>query len=154
MVTTLTVVPFHVSSLMPDKGYEFFDHTADVGVRVWGDSLEELFTNAGQALTTLLVEDSLVAATQERFVVLSASSVDSLLRVWLSELLRWFSAGHFLAGGYALKVSSTQLSGRVQGEQFDALKHQYGTEVKGVTRHQLSVTQDAGRWRAQVIVDV
>ena len=139
---------------MSEKGYEFFDHTADVGLRVWGGSLEELFTRAGQALTTLLVEDSTVAATQERSVALSASSVDSLLRVWLSELLVWFSTDHFLAGGYALKVTPTQLSGRVQGERFDASRHLCGTEVKGVTRHQLSVTQEAGRWTAQVILDV
>lgn len=139
---------------MSDKGYEFFDHTADVGLRVWGTSLEELFVRAARALTTLLVEESPITSTQARSVALSASSVDSLLRVWLSELLVWFSADHFLAGGYELKISPTQLVGRVQGERFDASRHVCGTEVKGVTRHQLSVNETHGRWEARVIFDV
>jgi len=139
---------------MPDKGYEFFDHTADVGLRVWGATLEELFTHAAQAVISLLVEDSPVATAQKRSVELSASSVEGLLRVWLSEVLVWFSTERFLVGTCALIVSPTQLGGSVQGEQFDASRHRYGTEVKGVTRHQLSVTQEAGRWTAQVILDV
>lgn len=140
---------------MPDdKGYEFFDHTADVGLRVWGTTLEELFAHAAHALISLLVEDSPVAATQKRSVELSVSSVESLLRVWLSEVLLWFSTERFLVGACALTVSPTELSGSVQGEFFETSRHRYGTEVKGVTRHQLSVTQEAGRWIAQVIFDV
>lgn len=137
-----------------DKGYEFFDHTADVGLRVWGGTLDELFARAAAALTSLLVEESAVASSQTRSVELHASSVESLLRVWLSEVLVWFSTERFLVGTCALTVTPTELSGSVQGEIFETSRHRYGTEVKGVTRHQLSVTQEAGRWTAQVIFDV
>ena len=33
------------------KGYEFFEHTADAGVRVYGKTLRELFVNAAAGLT-------------------------------------------------------------------------------------------------------
>ena len=43
---------------MSGKGYEFFEHTADVGLHVSGVTLEDLFVHAAQGLFELLVEDS------------------------------------------------------------------------------------------------
>ena len=46
------------------KKYEFFDHTADLGLRVYGSSLAELFTNAGFALFDVLTDTARVAPRQ------------------------------------------------------------------------------------------
>ncbi|UCG94894.1 MAG: archease, partial [Candidatus Aerophobus sp.] len=32
------------------KKYEFINHTADLGIRVWGESIEELFKNAAYSM--------------------------------------------------------------------------------------------------------
>ena len=32
------------------KRYEYIEHTGDIGIRAYGDSLEELFINAAQGL--------------------------------------------------------------------------------------------------------
>ena len=40
------------------RGYEFFDHTADIGIRAQGSTLSELFVRMAQGLTELLAEDS------------------------------------------------------------------------------------------------
>ena len=140
---------------MPGGSYEFFDHTADVGIRAHGPTLAELFIAMAQGLTELIAEDSRLEPKQERLVQLEAKSTESLLLAWLKELLFWFSSDRFLPVRYELdEVTPTTLRGRVRGETFDPARHAQGREVKAITRHQLSVRQADGRWQAQAIVDV
>ena len=141
--------------MMADKTYEFFEHTADTGLRAYGRTLEELFVNAAHGLVELLVEDSPVAAAEPRMIALSASSVDQLLQKWLKELLFWFATDRFLPGDYRLDaVTPTDLRGRVLGERFDPARHAQGTEIKGVTYHQFRVEKVNSRWEAELIFDV
>ena len=138
-----------------ERGYEFFEHTADVGMRASGSSLAELFAHAGHGLVALVAEDSAIRPVETRAVRLRAASVEELLHAWLTELLVWFDTDRFLPAEYALgSVSATALEGEVRGERFDPARHTSGTEVKGVTRHQFRVQQHADRWEAQVIFDV
>lgn len=140
---------------MPDKPYEFFEHTADTGLRAYGRTLEELFVNAARGLVELLVENSPVAGTEPRMIALSASSVDQLLQKWLKELLFWFATERFLPASFHLDtVTETEVRGRIAGERFDPRRHAQGTEVKGVTYHQFRVEQMPEGWEASVIFDV
>jgi len=137
------------------KGYEFFEHTADTGLRVEGQTLEELLVRAAKGLTELLVEDSAVAARETRAIMLRAESAEALLLAWLKELLYWFNTDRFVLASVDLQlVGETQLQGSVAGERFDPAKHAAGTEVKGVTYHQLHVEHTPQGWEAQVIFDV
>jgi len=140
---------------MSDKPYEFFEHTADTGVRVYGKTLKDLFIHAAQGMTELLVENSLIAVTETRLVTLSAASAEELLRCWLKELLFWFATDRFLPGEYHLEtVTQTELRGRVLGERFDPARHAQGTEIKGVTYHRFRVEQTPSGWEAELIFDV
>ena len=140
---------------MPGGSHEFFDHTADVGIRAHGATLEALFIAMAQGLTELIAEDSRLEPKQERLVQLEAKSTESLLLAWLKELLFWFSSDRFLPVRYELEeVTPTTLRGRVRGGTFDPARHAQGREVKAITRHQLSAKRVGGRWQAQAIVDV
>ena len=140
---------------MADQGYEFFEHTADTGVKVYGKRLEDLFIHAAQGLVAVLVEDSPIAVSESRLIGLSGASVEALLHAWLRELLFWFSAERFLPGDFHFDVlTETELRGRIVGERFDPARHQQGTEVKGVTYHRFHVARTPDGWEAEVIVDV
>lgn len=136
-------------------GYEFFEHTADVGMVATGETLEELLVHCAQGLVRLIAEESAVEPKESRLVELHARSAEALLREWLTQLIVWFDAERFLPSRYELSsVSATVLRGRVSGEQFDPSRHVHGVEVKGVTRHQFLVEQRGGRWHARLIFDV
>lgn len=138
-----------------EPGYEFFEHTADTGVRVYGKTLRDLLIHAAQSLVSLLIENSPIAVTETRPVALTASSAEGLLRAWLKELLFWFATDRFLPGEYHLEtVTPTELRGRVLGERFDPARHAQGTEIKGVTYHQFRVEQTSSGWEAELIFDV
>ena len=137
------------------KTYEFFDHTADIGIRAQGKTLRELFVRLARGLTELLAEDSQLTPRQARPIQLRAANADSLLLAWLQELLFWFSTDRFLAVEYALdEVTETALRGTVRGDTFDPARHAQGREVKAITRHLLEVEQRDGMWYGQVIVDI
>lgn len=138
-----------------DKGYEFFEHTADTGLRAYGATLEELFVHAAQGLIALLVEDSSISPKEARPIMLSADSEEELLRAWLKELLFWFTTDHFLPGTYEVdEIAGGSLRARLTGERFDPSRHMHGVEVKGVTYHEFRLTKTPGGWEASVIFDI
>ena len=138
-----------------EKGYAFFDHTADVGIRASGATLVEVFIHLAQGLMELLVEDSVLESKVSRTVQLSADDASSLLLIWLQELLFWFSTDRFVPTMFEFStVTETTLQGIVRGGIFDPARHTQGREVKAITRHQLEVKHVNGEWYGQVIVDI
>jgi SHS2 domain-containing protein len=138
-----------------NEGYEFFDHTADIGIRAEGATLAELCVRLARGLTELLVEDSRLTARESRRIDLAAPDAESLLLRWLQELLFWFSTERFVPVEYVLEeITPTALRGVLRGDIFDPSRHVQGREVKAITRHRLQVRQAGGVWRGQVIVDI
>ena len=138
-----------------EKGYEFLDHTADIGIRAQAPTLSELFVRMAQGLTELIAEDSALKPQQLKSISVSADDEEGLLLAWLKELLFLFSTERFLPVEYALDtVTPTMLHGTVRGNVFDPARHVQGREVKAITRHALEVRHANGLWQAQVIVDI
>jgi len=137
------------------KGYEFFDHTADVGIRASAPTLAELCQAMAQGLVELIAEDSPLQPTITRRIELTAEEPSQLLWKWLDAVLLWFEADRFLPVEYHLETATeTSLRGSVRGGTFDPKQHAQGREVKAITRHQLQVEPRDGVWHGQVIVDI
>lgn len=137
--------------------YEYIDHTGDIGVRVWGKDLSELFHHATAAFYGILFEPGGEFASGEPDAVeLEATSVDLLLVEWLKFLLFEFSAHQRIACRIHFQaLEYRKLSARFEWIPFDLLQDKFKTELKAVTYHQLSVRQAApDRWEAVVIFDV
>ena len=142
---------------MPEEhsNYEFFEHTADIGIRAEGSALSDLFVRLAQGLSELIAENSVLEPVQSRPIQLTADSPEALLLTWLQELLFWFSTERFLPVEYVLEeVTPTTLRGHVRGDTFDPARHVQGREVKAITRYLLQVESRDGRWYGQVIVDI
>ena len=67
--------------------YEVLEHTADVGLRIYGRSLPELFSNAGLGLMALAIETQVIEEHERLSLAVSGSDVEQLLVNWLSEIL-------------------------------------------------------------------
>jgi SHS2 domain-containing protein len=135
--------------------HEFFDHTADIGIRGRGPTLAGLCVAMAQGLVELIAEDSALEPVEPRPIDLAAGDAQALLLRWLKELLYWFSTDRFLPVRYEFTdATPTRLRGRVLGDTFDPARHTQGREVKAITRHALKVQQDAQGWTGEVIVDI
>ena len=136
-------------------GYEFFEHTADIGIRAEASTLQALFVAMARGLTELIAEDSTIRPEHQRSIELEAPDASTLLLVWLTELLFWFSTERFLPVEYSLQhVTATRLQGVVRGGIFSPARDVQGREVKAITRHRLAVEQRNSVWRAEAIVDI
>lgn len=135
--------------------YEFFDHTADLGIRVRAESLNELFADAGRGLMAAIVEapESIESVNTDLIVVAGSDRID-LLFDWLRELLLRFETQQMLMASCQVEVTDTGLSATISGEPFDADRHLLAHEVKAITYHGLIVEQSADGWLAEVIVDI
>ena len=135
--------------------FEIFEHTADLGIRVRADNLEELFTDAALGLFHVLaVNLDSVKPVHERSYSIAGDQYDLLLFDWLSELLYTFETEHLLLVEYQVSVETSCLTAICHGELADEQRHQLDHEVKAITYHGLTVEPNAGGWLAEVIVDI
>jgi SHS2 domain-containing protein len=139
-------------------GYTFIDHTADVAADLTGRTLNELFASAAQALTDTLTELDRVRPVVTQSVTLEAGSVETLLVDWLNELVYRFEVQNMLFSDATVTVDSGQdrwaLGATVAGELFDPARHPSRVLVKGATYHGLEIKEEAGEWRARVVLDI
>ena len=137
------------------KRFEILDHTADIGVIVYGEDLRTLFENAGEAFFHLITDLKKVKRRIEKRIDIGGESLDRLMVDWLSELLYLHDVESLLFKGFKVdSVGEGGLKAIVKGEPFQEGVHVIKTEVKAVTYHQIEVRQENGRWRAQVIFDL
>ena len=113
-----TVVGIDLAEFYPFmRVFEYIDHTGDLGIRVRGKTLRELFTHAAHALfDTVAVLDTInpVAPFQ---IDVGAESVAELMVAWLDELnFRHEVDEVFFKYVEILELSETCLSALAYGE--------------------------------------
>jgi SHS2 domain-containing protein len=135
--------------------YKEIEHTADVGVEIYGETLEELFQNAGYALFDTIADITTVTSTVSRIVSATGDDIESLFFNWLRELLYLSSVHQEIYAGFDIHaLQPTQLNASVKGELLDLEKHRFETEIKAVTYHQFAIIEQNGIWKARVIFDI
>jgi SHS2 domain-containing protein len=135
--------------------YEFFEHTADLGLRARARDLKELFEDSATALFAAIVDDlSTVRPEVQLSVEVEGTDLEYLLFDWLRELLYRFDAEHMLFSKFEVSVTETGLKGTAAGEPIDPARHVLSHEVKAITYHALKVEREGDAWIAEVIVDI
>ena len=137
------------------KHFEILDHTADIGIIVYGEDLKSLFGNAGRAFFHLITDLKKVRLRTERRIEIGGESLERLMVDWLNELLYLHDVENLLFKRFRVEsAGEAGLKAKVNGEVFQEGVHVIKTEVKAVTYHQLEVRQEKGGWRARIIFDL
>jgi len=137
-------------------GYELYDHTADLGIRVHAATLPELVWPATQALYAAIGElRPRDAEAESRPIDLADEDAALLLRDYLAQLLRWFEIEKRIAVEADIREFTPQrLAGRVRVAPVDLDASLLSREVKAVTYHALALRPIAGGFEFSVIVDI
>ncbi len=134
--------------------YETFEHESDIGIRGFGNSLEQAFENAAIALYSVMLNIGKISPTQKKVIAVSAPDRELLLVEWLNALLALSDIERLVFSKFEVKIKDTSLTGIAWGEPLDRVRHETHVEVKGATYHMLSVKEEDGKYRAQCVVDV
>jgi SHS2 domain-containing protein len=136
-------------------GWEHFSHGSDIGVRGFGQSVEEAFEQAAVALTAIVADISAVRPSESVEVHSSASDLELLLMTWLNAVIYEMAVRRMLFRRFRVILSGPLLVGTLFGEKIDPERHQVAVEAKGATVTALKVERDQnGQWLAQCVVDV
>jgi SHS2 domain-containing protein len=131
------------------------EHTADRGVVVEAAGAAELFEKAALALFATMVSPVGIEVREARRVSVTAPEWPELLQRWLSELLVLFGTEGLVGVEVVVEaIAPDAVSGVVRGEKFDGARHEFYSEIKAITYHELAVTRVDAGWQARVIFDV
>jgi SHS2 domain-containing protein len=141
-------------------GYEILDHLtwADVAFKATGKHLNEMFENAALATTDVMIDLKTVSPTLTQHIELEEEDLEHLLFLFLSEIVYLKDAEQLFFSKANISVTQQdgvyKLTGSLQGERLDPVKHTFGTDVKAITLHHFKVEQNPDGWECQVVVDV
>jgi SHS2 domain-containing protein len=136
---------------------ETFEHTADVGLRVVADDLDDLFRTAAEGVFDYIVvnRDAVRVAGTEP-VTLQGDDPAELLVTWLNELIFRSETRHWLYTQFDVHLDDDgrSLRAEIGGEPIDRDRHILDHEVKAVTHHGLTLRRDGLGWLAELILDI
>jgi SHS2 domain-containing protein len=134
--------------------YETFEHEADIGIRGFGQTIEEAFENAAIALYSVMVNVCSIEPNDLRTISVTAPDHELLFVEWLNALLSLSDIERMVFGRFEVTIMGASLTGRVWGEHLDQVRHKPHVEVKAATYHMLRVKKERDVFVAQCVVDV
>lgn len=135
--------------------FETIEHTADIGFRASGSTLEEVFENSGLALTDLLVNSSKVCPSLKKEFFIKAEDLKALMYEYLEKILFFFEVERLVFSKFevGIREKPLRLKCRIWGEKISA-KHGFRNEIKAITYHMMDIGEVNGKWMAQIVVDI
>ena len=138
-----------------DKCYTLFDHTADLGIKIRGSDLKNLFEEAGRALMELMVRGEPSEKTSSKTISVSSGDLADLMVRWLGEILYLLEGESLVVTSIHIdSVSSFRLEATLETVPLDPNIHEILREIKAVTYHQIEVAEKGDHWQARVIFDL
>jgi len=140
---------------MSETFWEHYSHPADMGIRGFGPTKEEAFSQAALALTAVIT-DLQTIQPKETVEISCRQQDDELLFVcWLNALIYEMATRRMLFCKFDISIKNHRLQANAWGEKIDLKRHNPAVEVKAATYADLKVQQGTnGNWLAQCIVDV
>lgn len=137
------------------KRYEQFPHTADIGVRVYGKDLKELFANAAFAMFDIIGDLEGMKTPITREFEVTAANYEELLVAWLDELLYHFYTKWIIFADFEIEeLDSGHIKAKAFGRSVGDNKNRLKAEIKAATYHDLKIKQAGGIYEVEIIFDI
>ena len=135
--------------------FEYLDHTADVGLSARADTREELFEALAEGLADVICARESVAKRDAHSVLVRSDDLESLAVDFLWRVMTIIQDDAFaVAEVRVTRMSETDIEAELLGEPYDPDRHEYGSEVKAVTWHELKIAREGQTWVGRVILDL
>jgi len=135
--------------------YKYLKHTADVKFQAFGDTLEEAFSSAFDALKEVMVDKEKILEKEKKDIEINGKDLESLLYNFLEEFLFLLDSEDFIISKIKkIKIDSKKfkLKATILGDF--ASKYKFTNDVKAITYNEIFVKKKEGKHVVQVVVDV
>ena len=137
------------------KRYEQFSHTADIGVRVFGKDLKELFENAAFAMFDIIADLENISGDLLETFCLEAANNEELLITWLDELLYTFYTKKLIFFKFQVdRIDGNRMTATAYARPIDANRNRLKTEIKAATYSDLAIRDTGNGYEVEIIFDV
>ncbi|MCX5687812.1 MAG: archease [Candidatus Omnitrophica bacterium] len=141
------------------KPFEIIDHTSDVGIKVWGATMTELFENAARGMFAVIAKEvcNIQGSNIEKKIEIrkNADSLEEILVSWLSELLYIFNREKTYFRDFRIKsLNNDGIEAQASGINLDLYQSNLYTEIKAVTFHNLKIEENVDGFSCTIIFDV
>ncbi len=132
------------------KKYEILEHKADLKIRVFGKTKEELFLNAVLAMEEGLRPENKEQRTENRNIKVKSDNLETLLVDFLSEVLYLVQVNKEIYINIEFnKFSDSEIEAELSGQKVE----RFGEDIKAVTYHNLEIKQNK-TWQATILFDI
>lgn len=137
------------------KRYEQFSHTADIGLRIFGTDLKELFANAAFAMFDTVADLEGLKSSVEQKIELKGQNYEELLVAWLEELLYQFYTRSVIFSRFEIvELSDKVIRAKAFGHPIGANRNRLKTEIKAATYADLKIKKTGAGYMVEIIFDV
>ena len=136
---------------MNPSGYQEVEHTADWALKVWAPNLADLCRQAAAGMLRLTGAVLAPDPASEREIHLDAPDPESLLVVWLEEVLYDLESHSLAPSDMHLR---TEGDTRLRGTIVQHSLLQPGRTIKAVTYNDLQVLSNSDGYQATIVFDV
>ena len=135
------------------RSFKLIEHTADIGIVAYGNTIMEAFANAAYGLFSIITDIKRVREVESRTVEISEMDMEAVLFAWLNHLIYLFDTEMLLLKRFdIIELTECQLKATCYGEKYDPSHHHLKIGVKSATYHMMSIDREKNQ--VQVIFDV
>ena len=140
-------------------GYEYLEHKADIGMRVFADTLEGILHDAALGLFNIIYDANTVSPIESFPLQAKAPTHELLIVEFLNELISLMDRKDvFLNQCNAIRITEDkkgkEMCCTVSGETRNPRKHRIKTEVKATTYSGLALEQVNNQYIFQCLFDI
>jgi SHS2 domain-containing protein len=140
------------------SGFKYLDHVTDAYVEAFGSSIEEAFNQSARGLINIMFDLNTVKGCKPRTLCANGNDTIQLLYDWLEKILWIIYTDSEIMSRFDVTISKSDssilLEAKTLTESLDLEKHNYKTEVKGITFHQMQVLEKKNKCTCKYIADL
>jgi len=134
--------------------YEYIEHTADLGFRVYGETLKELFESAIEAVMESMVERKGTSEKKEMEYSDIADTYEDLLVDLLSEIIFQVEVENKVFVDWNVEINDKRIDAQFVYEKFDPRIHDLKLQIKSVTYHNLKIRKEGKYYVTEIVCDI
>lgn len=140
-----------------DKKYEILEHPAELRLKIYGKTLEELFSNAAEAMADILKYDPkprIHPNAPKEEIQIQSVDINALLVDFLSEILAKSQINKAVYQVSSVKCQASNRQANLEAELVGYSIEHFKEDIKAVTYQDLNIQKIDGIWQTILVFDI